>query len=85
MKSYTIRFTREAAKDVDKLTLKLKEKLRDILRNTVAVEPYAGKRLVGDLAGFYSVRLTYQDRIVYTIDEKARLITIHRARTHYGD
>lgn len=85
MKSYAIRFTREAAKDVDKLTPKLKEKLREILLNAVAMEPYAGKRLVGDLAGFYSVRLTYQDRIVYTVDEKVRIITIHRARTHYGD
>lgn len=85
MKSYTIRFTREAAKDVAKLTPKLKEKLREILLNAVATEPYAGKRLVGDLAGFYSVRLTFQDRIVYTVDEKAHIITIHRARTHYGD
>lgn len=85
MKSYTIRFTREAAKDVDKLTPKLKNKLRDILVNVVAVEPYAGKRLVGDLSGFYSLRLTYQDRIVYTVDERTRKIMIHRARTHYGE
>lgn len=85
MKSYTIRFTREAAKDVDKLTPKLKDKLRDILVNVVAVEPYAGKRLVGDLSGFYSLRLTYQDRIVYTVDERTRKIMIHRARTHYGE
>lgn len=85
MKSYTIRFTREAAKDVDKLTPKLKNKLRDILVNVVAVEPYVGKRLVGDLSGFYSLRLTYQDRIVYTVDERTRKIMIHRARTHYGE
>jgi Txe/YoeB family toxin of Txe-Axe toxin-antitoxin module len=85
VKPYALRFTREAAKDARKLTPKLKMKLRDILTNVVAVEPRTGKRLVGDLTGFYSVRLTYQDRIVYTVDERRREITIHRARTHYGD
>jgi mRNA interferase RelE/StbE len=42
-------------------------------------------KLVGDLAGFYSVRLSHQDRIVYTIDEEQNLIYVHRAKTHYGE
>lgn len=85
MKSYQVRFTKEAAKDVKKLTPRLRRKLRDILRETVAVEPQSGRRLVGDLQGFYAVRLTYRDRIVYSIDEKTRTVFVHRARTHYGD
>ena len=85
MKPYEVRFTKEAAKDVKKLPPRLRRKLRDILLETVAVEPQSGKQLVGDLQGFYAIRLSYRDRIVYSIDEKARTVFVHRARTHYGD
>ena len=85
MKPYDVRFTKEAAKDVRKLSLRLKRKLKDILLSTVSIEPKSGKRLVGDLKGFYSIRLSYKDRIVYSIDEDTRTVFIHRARTHYGD
>jgi len=82
---YAIRFSRQAEKDVRKLTPKLREKLKDILRNRIAVDPYAGKPLSGDLKGCYSVRLTYQDRIVYSIEEKQVTVYVLRARTHNGD
>jgi len=82
---YRIEFTKQAAKDVSKLSPKLKTKLKEILRNKIAVEPRAGKALVGDLKGFYSVRLSFQDRIVYRIEEGRCIVIIIRARTHYGD
>jgi Txe/YoeB family toxin of toxin-antitoxin system len=82
---YEVRFTKEAKKDIAKLTPKLKQKLKTIIQDTISINPYAGKKLVGDLAGFYSVRLSYQDRIVYTIDDEQNLIYIHRAKTHYGE
>lgn len=82
---YEVRFTKEAKKDVDKLTPKLKKKLKQIIQNTITVSPYKGKKLVGDLAGFYSIRLSYQDRILYTINDEQKLIYIHRAKTHYGE
>ena len=82
---WEIRFTKQAKKDVDKLPPKLKDKLRDILREVLAPNPYEGKKLLGDLAGSYSYRLTYKDRIVYSLDEKRRIIYIERARTHYGE
>ena len=82
---WQIRFTKQARKDVEKLSPKLKAKLRDILVEVLAEEPYAGKRLVGELEGSYSYRLTFQDRIVYTLDEKQRILYVERARTHYGD
>ena len=82
---YEVRFTKEAQKDVAKLTPKLKQKLKALIQDTISVNPYAGKKLVGDLAGFYSVRLSHQDRIVYTIDNEQNLIYIHRAKTHYGE
>ncbi|MDJ0536548.1 MAG: type II toxin-antitoxin system mRNA interferase toxin, RelE/StbE family [Xenococcaceae cyanobacterium MO_207.B15] len=82
---YEVRFTKEAKKDIAKLTHKLKQKLKTIIQDTISINPYAGKKLVGDPAGFYSVRLSYQDRIVYTIDDEQKLIYIHRAKTHYGE
>lgn len=82
---YEVRFTKEAKKDIAKLTPKLKQKLKTIIQDTVSINPYAGKKLVGDLANFYSVRLSYQNRIVYTIDDEQNLIYVHRAKTHYGE
>ena len=81
---YEVRFTKEAKKDVDKLTLKLKKKLKSIIQDTLSISPYSGKKLVGDLTGFYSIRLSYQDRILYTINDEQKLIYIHRTKTHYG-
>jgi Txe/YoeB family toxin of Txe-Axe toxin-antitoxin module len=40
---------------------------------------------LGDLSGSYSYRLTYKDRIVYSLDEERRIVYVERARTHYGE
>ena len=85
MTPFDVRFTKEALKDIKRLSPRLKEKLKEIVLNQIAVDPRAGKKLVGDLQGFYSVRLTYQDRIVYSIDQKKRTVFVHRAKTHYDD
>ena len=80
---FRVEITRRAAKDIASLTPKLKTKLRDVLINRIALNPHDGKKLVGDLRGKYSVRLTLKDRIVYTIDEENLVVYILRARTHY--
>ncbi|MEA3466549.1 MAG: type II toxin-antitoxin system RelE/ParE family toxin [Thermodesulfobacteriota bacterium] len=85
MNNYTIIFTKKTAKDCGKLTPQNKKKLKEILLNKITHDPHAGKKLIGDLEGFYSVRLNYQDRIVYSIDEETITVCIHRTRTHYGD
>ncbi len=82
---WEVRFTRQATKDVQHLPPELKSKLRDILLEVLAHNPYAGKKLLGDLAGSYSYRLTFKDRIVYSLDEERRIIYVERARTHYGE
>lgn len=82
---WEIRFTKQAKKDVEQLPPKLKDKLRDILLEVLALNPYEGKKLLGDLSGSYSYRLTYKDRIVYSLDEEHRIVYIERARTHYGE
>ncbi len=83
-KSYTIRITQRAKKDIDKLDPHSKKKLHDILAEVIIYNPYEGKKLIGDLLGHYSYRLNYKDRIVYSIDEQNKVIYIERARTHYG-
>ena len=83
--TYRVRFTRQAEKDIAKLSPKLRTKLKDIVRNRLALQPYSGKPLVGPLKGYYSVRLSYQDRIVYSIYNDEFTVIVIRARTHYGD
>ena len=82
---YKILLTKTAKKDADSLSPKLREKLYTILTLKIAKTPYVGKKLIGDLAGSYAVRLTLKDRIVYSIDSKKRIVYIERARTHYGE
>lgn len=82
---FEIRITRRARKDVDSLTPRLRNKLKDILQNLIALDPFIGKKLLGELSGSYSYRLSFKDRIIYSIDEAKRVVYIERARTHYGD
>jgi mRNA-degrading endonuclease RelE of RelBE toxin-antitoxin system len=83
--TYRIRFTRRASKDIKQLRPKEVAKLKEILRTRIAVDPHAGKALVGDLKGCYSVRLNYHDRIIYTIHDDELLVLVLRTRTHYGE
>lgn len=85
MKKYKIFFTKQAFKDIKTLSPKLKIKLRKILTEAISIDPYIGKKLLGELEGSYSYRLNIKDRIVYSVDEKRRCIYIKRARTHYGN
>ncbi len=81
---YEIRFSKVAFEDVKGLTPKLQKKLKDILTSQISQEPHSGKKLVGDLTGLYSMRLSFKDRIVYSIDEERKIVYIHRSKTHYG-
>ena len=82
---YEIRFTSQALKDVKKLSANLAQKLKGILEEVISVRPYSGKKLWGDLLGYYSYRLNIKDRILYSINEKKKRVVIKRARTHYGE
>lgn len=82
---FEIRITHRAEKDIKKLSPKLKNKLFDILTEVIAKDPYQGRKLIGDLEGSYSYRLTYQDRIIYSINHAKKIIYIEKTRTHYGD
>ncbi len=82
---YKILFTKQAVKDVKLLTDNEKKKLKAILTEIIASNPYQGKKLVGELKGNYAYRLTIKDRIIYSIDEKTKTVFIKRTRTHYGE
>ena len=85
MRGYEIRITKQALKDMQKLSPKMKNKLKSILLEVLSKTPYEGKRLVGDLKGNFSLRLNIYDRIVYSIDEDTKTVFIKRAKTHYRE
>lgn len=85
MTPFEILFSKQAQKDIALLTPKKKEKLREILQQVIAINPYVGKALKGDLKGLYSYRLNRTDRIVYEIFPKDEVVFVIRARTHYGE
>lgn len=41
------------------------------------------EKLVGNLAGFYSRRISIQHRLVYSVDKKNRTVHVLRMWTHY--
>ena len=82
---YEIIFSKQAHKNIKYLTPKLQKKAKDIIRKRISPNPYSGKALIGDMKGYYSVRLSYKDRIVYSIDEDRIIVFILRTKTHYGD
>jgi toxin YoeB len=85
--SWTIVFTRQAQKDARNLAaagLKPKaEELIEILRQDPRRSPPPYEKLLGDLAGAYSRRITIQHRLVYQVLEKERIVKILRMWTHY--
>jgi hypothetical protein len=51
----------------------------------LAVLAVVGKRLVGDIAGFFSLRLSCKDRLACSADDGSRVVFVQRAGTHCGD
>jgi toxin YoeB len=85
MELFTILFSKQARKDIEQLSPKQKAKLQQILQQIIAINPYVGKALKGDLKGLYSYRLNRTDRIVYEILSEDKVVFIIRARAHYGE
>ena len=83
--NFEILFTKQAKKDIQSLSPKLKAKLRLIIIDVISVDPFQGKKLMGDLDGNFSYRLSLKDRIVYSVNKKKKIVYVKRARSHYGD
>jgi mRNA interferase RelE/StbE len=73
LKKYTVKYTREAKKRIDKLDSSIKKIIQKAI-DSLARDPYKGKSLSYELAGLYSYR-TSDYRIIYKIEE-GRLIII---------
>ena len=84
---WTLYYTRQAQKDAKKITgTGLKEQaqtLLDILEKNPFQNPPSYEKLVGDLAGAYSRRITIQHRLVYQVYKKEKTVKIIRLWTHY--
>jgi Txe/YoeB family toxin of toxin-antitoxin system len=85
--TWTVVYTRQAQKDARKLAeARLKEKalkLLDILQKNPYQNPPPYEKLVGDLAGAYSRRITVQHRLVYQILDQEGIVKVLRMWTHY--
>jgi Txe/YoeB family toxin of toxin-antitoxin system len=84
---WSLAFTRQAQKDAKKLqaaNLRLQtEKLLEILRENPFLNPPPYEKLLGDLSGAYSRRITLQHRLVYQVMEEERTVKVLRMWTHY--
>ena len=84
---YKLIYTKFAQKDAIKLNkagLKEKtEKLLDVLRLNPWQNPPPYEKLIGDLKGCCSRRITIQHRLVYEVFEEQKIVKILRMWTHY--
>ena len=81
-------YTKQAKKDAKKIAafgLKQKAKLLlEMLEENPHKKPPPYEKLIGDLSGAYSRRISIQHRLVYQIYEEECVIKIIRMWTHYG-
>ncbi len=87
MVKWRIVYTRQAQKDAKKIAAAgLREKAEDIfeiLSKNPFQTPPPFEKLVGDISGAYSRRITIQHRLVYQVLEEIRTVKIIRMWTHY--
>ncbi len=85
--SWSLVFSKHAQKDARKLAeagLKPKaETLLAVLREDPYRNPPPYERLVGDLAGACSRRISIQHRLVYEVVEADRVVKVLRMWSHY--
>ena len=85
--SWELVYTRQAQNDAEKLTAAgLKPKAQALLA-ILAENPYQTpppfEKLVGDLSGAYSRRISIQHRLVYQVLDDAKIVKVLRMWTHY--
>lgn len=84
--SWELVYSKQALKDAKKLKaagLKPKaEELLAILKGDPLQNPPSFEKLVGDLAGGYSRRINIQNRLVYEVFPKEKVVRVLRMWTH---
>lgn len=85
--TWQVILSRQAVKDAKKITqanLKSQtEKLLAILAENPYVTPPPYEKLVGNLQGFYSRRISVQHRLVYRVEVSEKVVHVLRMWTHY--
>lgn len=85
--SWQIILSRQAVKDAKKIAqagLKPQaEKLLQLLTENPYTTPPPYEKLVGNLQGFYSRRISLQHRLVYRVKEIEKTVHVLRMWTHY--
>jgi Txe/YoeB family toxin of toxin-antitoxin system len=80
-------FTRQARRDARKLAAAGLRPRAERLLGLLARDPFATpppfEKLVGDLAGAFSRRISLQHRLVYQVLPEARTVKVLRLWTHY--
>ena len=85
--SWRLLYTKQAQKDAGRLAaagLRPKaQELLDLLADDPFRLPPPFEKLVGDLRGAYSRRITIQHRLVYQVIEDEHAVKVLRMWTHY--
>ena len=87
MVNWEVVFAKQALKDAKRLVASgLKPRAEDLL-GVLATDPLQNpppfEKLVGDLAGAYSRRISIQHRVVYEVFTKESTVRVLRMWTHY--
>ena len=87
MVSWELVFTKQAQKDAKKLARTGIKKKAQILLEVITENPFQNtppyEKLIGDLTGAYSRRISIQHRLVYQVFQKEHIVKIIRLLTHY--
>lgn len=87
MVTWDVVYTKQAQKDAEKIAeagFRSKvEPLLAVLRKDPFQNPPRFEKLVGDLSGAYSRRITIQHRLIYQVLKKERVVKVLRMWTHY--
>ncbi|MBI5656938.1 MAG: Txe/YoeB family addiction module toxin [Geobacter sp.] len=87
MVSWQIVYTKQAQKDAQTIAragLKPQaERLLEILKENPFRNPPPYEKLLGDLSGAYSRRITIQHRLIYQVLEENSTVKVIRMWTHY--
>jgi mRNA interferase RelE/StbE len=72
--AWEIKFEKKAQKELDRIPVRYQKKILAILP-VIAEDPFAGKKLDGELTGLYSYRV-WPYRIIYKIYKKVLVVVI---------
>lgn len=84
---WTLRYSKEARKDAERLYRAGLGKKTAVLLDVIAKNPFQNpppyEKLSGELRGRFSRRINIHHRIVYEVIKKEKIVNVLRMWTHY--